>query len=221
MHIPHGFLSPEVAVGGYVVAAAACGAAVWQANRTLSEKQVPLLGVMAAFVFAAQMLNFPIPGATSGHFLGALMMAVLLGPLLSCLVMAVVLTIQCLAFADGGLDALGANILNMGVFAGAACYYLFILLRKVLPRTRVGFTVSLAIAAWFSVVISSALCAVELWLSGKFALALALPVMVGIHSLIGLGEAAITVAVTMVLVEARPDLVGGWMVPEGAAVPAK
>lgn len=215
MHIPYGFLSPEIAIGGYAVAAAACAAAVRQANRTLSERQVPLLGVMAAFVFAAQMLNFTIPGGTSGHFLGALMVAVLLGPLTSCLVMAVVLTIQCLGFADGGLDALGANILNMGVIAGAACYYVFVLLRKLLPNTKAGFSASVAIAAWFSVVSSSALCAVELWLSGTFALAVALPLMVGVHSLIGLGEAAITVAVITVLVETRPDLVKAWAPSEG------
>jgi len=207
MHIPHGFLRAEIAVATYVVAAAACAAAVRQANRTLSEKDIPLLSVVGAFVFAAQMLNFKIPGGTSGHFLGALMMAVLLGPLTSCLVMAVVLTIQCLGFADGGLDALGANILNMGVVAGALCYYFFALLKKLLPRTRAGFSASLAISAWFSVVASSAMCAVELWLSGTFAFGVALPLMVGIHSLIGLGEAAITVAVMAVLLEARPELV--------------
>jgi cobalt/nickel transport system permease protein len=179
MHIPHGFLSPGIAVGGYVVAAAVCAAAVRQANRTLSERQVPLLGVVAAFVFAAQMLNFPIPGGTSGHFLGALMVAVLLGPLVSCLVLAVVLTIQCLGFADGGLDALGANIFNMGVVAGTGCYYVFALLKRALPKTKWGFSASVGIAAWISIVVSAAFCAVELWVSGKVALSLALPMMVG------------------------------------------
>jgi len=223
MHIPHGLLTPEIAAGAYVMTAAACGAAIRQANRALSERQIPLLGVISAFVFAAQMLNFPIPvlGGTSGHFLGALMVAVLLGPLTSCLVMAVVLTIQCLGFADGGLDALGANILNMGVVAGAGCYYVFVLLRKVLPRTKTGFSASLGIAAWFSVVAASALCAVELWLSGKFALRVALPLMVGVHTLIGLGEAAITVAVITVLAQARPDLVETWAVADIAEAPAK
>jgi len=220
MHIPHGCLTPQIAIGGYVVAVAACAAAVRRANRNLSERQVPLLGVMAAFVFAAQMLNFNIPGGTSGHFLGALMLTVLLGPLTGCLVMAVVLTVQCLAFADGGLDALGANILNMGVAAGTGCYYVYALLKKALPKTRAGFSASLAVAAWLSIVISAAMCAVELWLSG-FPLRVALPMMVGIHALIGLGEAAITVAVTTVLLEARPDLAPGWPVSRKAAVAAE
>ncbi len=217
MHIPHGYLSPEVAIGGYVVSVGVCAVAVWKANRDLSERQVPLLGVMAAFVFAAQMLNFPIPGGTSGHFLGALMLAVLLGPLTSCLVMAVVLTIQCLAFADGGLDALGANILNMGVVAGMGCYYVLLLLKKILPKTRAGYSASVAIASWVSIVGSAAFCAAELSLSG-FPLGVTLPLMVSIHSLIGLGEAAITVAVLTVLMEARPDLAPGWLVSGRTAV---
>lgn len=207
MHIPHGYLSLEVAVGTYAAAIGVCAAAVWKANRDLSDRQIPLLGVMAAFVFAAQMLNFPIPGGTSGHFLGALMLAVLLGPLIACLVMAVVLAVQCFGFADGGLDALGANIVNMGAVAGAGCYYVYVFLKRFLPKTKAGFLASAAIAAWFSIVLSSACCAVELGLSGKLPLGVALPLMVGIHSVIGLGEAAVTVGVLTVLMEARPDLI--------------
>ncbi len=221
MHIPHGYLSPEISVGGYIAALAVCAAAVRRANRHLTEKEIPLLGVTAAFVFAAQMLNFKIPWGTSGHFLGALMLGVLFGPLLSSLIMAVVLAVQCLAFADGGFDALGANILNMGVVAGTGCYYLFAFLKRVLPKTRAGFSTSVAIAAWLSIVLSSALCAVELSLSGVFALRVALPMMVGVHSLIGLGEAAVSVAVINLLAEGRPDLVPGWSPGGSAAVVAE
>lgn len=221
MHIPPGFLNVEMAVGAYAASAIVCGVAIRQSNRTLSEKQIPLLGVVAAFVFAAQMLNFPIPGGTSGHFLGALLMAVLLGPLTACLVMAVVLAIQCIGFADGGLDALGANIFNMGVVAGAGCYYVFVFLRKLFPKTRGGGMASVAVAAWFSVVASSAMCAIELSLSGTLDIRLALPMMVGIHSLIGLGEAVITVAVMVVLLEARPDLIRAAVFPTEAAVAAE
>ena len=115
MHIPDGFLSPEVALACAVPAAAAVTYGVRRAGVELDERRVPLLGVTAAFVFAAQMLNFPVAGGTSGHFLGAALAAILLGPWLACLVMAVVLFAQAFVFADGGITALGANVLNMGV----------------------------------------------------------------------------------------------------------
>src|SRR4029453_18242523 len=115
MHVPDGFLSPEVAAVCAVPAIAAVGYGLRRADRTLDERRVPLLGVTAAFVFAAQMLNFPVAGGTSGHFLGAGLAALLLGPWLACLVMTVVISAQALFFADGGITALGANALNMGV----------------------------------------------------------------------------------------------------------
>ena len=115
MHIPDGFLTPEVALACAVPAAVCVGVGLRRANVDLDERRVPLLGVTAAFVFAAQMLNFPVAGGTSGHFLGAALAAILLGPWLACLVMAVVLGVQAFVFADGGITALGANILNMGV----------------------------------------------------------------------------------------------------------
>src|SRR5688572_27286000 len=118
MHIPDGFLSTEVALACAVPAAAAVAIGLRQANKTLDDRRVPLLGVTAAFIFAAQMLNFPVAGGTSGHFLGAALAAILLGPWLACLALAVVLGVQAFVFADGGLTALGANVFNMGV-AGA------------------------------------------------------------------------------------------------------
>ena len=123
MHIPEGFVSGSINVATYAVSIVACGLAVSRANKTVGERQIPLLGVTAAFIFAAQMLQFPVAGGTSGHFLGALLAAVLLGPLNACLIMALVLAIQCLAFADGGLTALGTNIFNMGIIGGSGCYY--------------------------------------------------------------------------------------------------
>ena len=115
MHIPDGFLTTEVALACAVPAAVAVGIGLKRANVELDERRVPLLGVTAAFVFAAQMLNFPVAGGTSGHFLGAALAAILLGPWLACLVLAVVLGVQAFVFADGGITALGANVLNMGV----------------------------------------------------------------------------------------------------------
>jgi len=115
VHVPDGFLSTEVALACAVPAVVAVGVGLRRAEVDLDERRVPLLGVTAAFVFAAQMLNFPIAGGTSGHFMGAALAAVLLGPWLACLVLAVVLGVQAFLFADGGITALGANVLNMGV----------------------------------------------------------------------------------------------------------
>src|SRR5690349_18460273 len=115
MHIPDGFLDPQVAVATGVVAGGAVAVGLRKAEASFDERSAPLLGVTAAFVFAAQMLNFPVAGGTSGHFLGAALATVLLRPWLACLVLAVVLLVQALLFADGGITALGANVLNMGV----------------------------------------------------------------------------------------------------------
>jgi cobalt/nickel transport system permease protein len=210
MHIPDGFLSGSVNAAAAAVSAAACGVALARANRTLGERQVPLLGVTAAFVFAAQMLNFPIAGGTSGHFLGAGLAAVLLGPLNACLVMAVVLLIQCLGFTDGGLTALGSNILNMGVAGAMGAYLVFRAVRAVLPSGRTGFLAAAAVASWSSVVLASACCALELALSGTSPLEFALPAMCAVHAVIGVGEAIITTMVLSMVLAARPDLVGEW-----------
>ena len=210
MHIPDGLVSGPINIATYVASAAVCGLAVVRANRTIGERQIPLLGVTAAFVFAAQMLNFPIAGGTSGHFLGAVLAAVLLGPLNACLIMALVLAIQCLFFGDGGLTALGTNIFNMGIVGGIVCYWLFRTLKFVLPKTRGYFLAAVAIASWSSVVLGSAVCALELAFSGTSPLKIALPAMVGIHTLIGLGEAVITVVVVSVVLASRPDLVTAW-----------
>lgn len=209
MHIPDGFVCGPVNVAGYAVSAAMVAAAMRQARKTLGDKEIPLLGTCAAFIFAAQMLNFPVAGGTSGHFLGALLAALLLGPLNACLVMSLVLVVQCLLFSDGGLTALGTNIFNMAIVGGWVSYGLFILLRRILPATGAGQTVATAIAAWLSVILASGCCAIELALSGTSLLALVFPAMLGIHALIGIGEAMITVAVVSVIAAARPDLLTG------------
>ncbi len=206
MHIPDGFLSFEVNATTAAISAACCALAVRQANRTLGERQVPMLGVAGAFIFAAQMLNFPIAGGTSGHFLGAVLAAVLLGPLNACLVMAIVLAIQCLVFADGGLTALGSNIFNMGVIGAFLGYPVFTGLRAVLPKTRGGSITAAAVASWASIVLASAACALELALSGTAPLRQALPAMTLVHAVIGIGEAIITAMVLSAVLGVRPDL---------------
>jgi len=222
MHIPDGFVSGTVNLATYAVSAGVCAIAVRRANRTLGEKQVPLLGITAAFIFAAQMLKFPAGPGVSGHLLGAMLAAALLGPLNACITMAVVLGIQCLMFNDGGLTALGSNLFNMGIVGGIGAYGIFAALRFLLPRTRTGFFAAAAVAAWFSVVLAAAACAAELAISGTSPLAVVMPAMVGVHALIGIGEAIITTAVLSAVLAVRPDLIGalsgaGRLAPRGTA----
>src|SRR5918997_556363 len=150
LHIPDGFLSGSVAGVGGVVAIAAVAIGLRVADRDLDEARVPLLGVLAAFVFAVQMLNFPVAGGTSGHFLGATLAAVLVGPWAAVICIAVVLVVQAL-FADGGISALGLNIVNMGLVGGLGGYAVFLCARWLLPRTRGGVVASSAVAAGLSV----------------------------------------------------------------------
>jgi cobalt/nickel transport system permease protein len=207
MHIPDGFLSNEVALACAVPAVAAVGYGLRRADVDLDDRRVPLLGVTAAFVFAAQMLNFPVAGGTSGHFLGAALAALLLGPWLAGLVLAVVLIAQAFVFADGGLTALGANVFNMGVIGGVVVGALMVGVRRVLPDTRAALLGVAAGGAWLAVVAGSAACAVELALSGTVPLGTVLPAMLGVHAVIGIGEAVITAAAMSAVLVSRPDLV--------------
>ena len=203
MHIPDGFLSADVALVCAVPAVAAVGMGLRQANRTLDERRVPLLGVTAAFVFAAQMLNFPVAGGTSGHFLGAALAAILLGPWLACLTMAVVIGVQALVFADGGITALGANVLNMGVIGALFVGGLMYAARAAAPTRILAIS---AVGAWLAVMLGATATAFELALSGTVPLHTVLPAMLGTHALIGAGEAVITVAAVSAVLSTRPDL---------------
>lgn len=216
MHIPDGFLSNEVAVACAIPAVAAVGYGLRRADVDLDDRRVPLLGVTAAFVFAAQMLNFPVAGGTSGHFLGAALAAVLLGPWLAGLVLAVVLVVQAFVFADGGITALGANVFNMGVIGGAVVGGVVLAVRKALPNTRTALLGAAAAGAWLAVMAGAAACAVELALAGTVPLATVLPAMLGVHAAIAVGEAVITVAAVSAVLATRPDLIHG-PVPEPAA----
>ena len=167
---------------------------------------MPLLGVLAAFIFAVQMLNFPVAGGTSGHLLGAALAAVLLGPWLACLVMAVVLTAQAFVFADGGITALGANVLNMGVLGALLAGFLLGGAGRAL-QTRGAFLGAVGGVAWLAVMIGATATSVELAVSDTVPLGTALPAMLGVHALIGIGEAVITVAAVSAVLASRPDLV--------------
>ncbi len=205
MHIPDGFLTVPVWAP---LAAASVGVVTFAAHRThatLDQERVPLMGVMGAFVFAAQMINVPVAGGTSGHLLGSVLLAVLLGPHVATLVMASVFVVQCFLFQDGGFTSLGANLFNMGIVGTYGGYYLYRGVRLVLPR-RPGSYAAVMLACWLSVVGASVLVAVELSLSGIVAFVPCLIAMAGVHALIGLFEGAITVAVLSFLVRVRPDL---------------
>jgi cobalt/nickel transport system permease protein len=214
MHIPDGFLTPEVAAACAVPAIGAVGYGLRRASRELDERRVPLLGVTAAFVFAAQMLNFPVAGGTSGHFLGAALAAILLGPWLAGLVLAVVLGVQSFVFADGGVTALGANVLNMGVIGALVVGGLMVGAQRVLPKRRGVFLAVSGVGAWLAVMAGATATAVELAISGTVPLGTVLPAMLGVHALIGIGEAVITVAAVSAVMSTRPDVVRA--LPQGA-----
>lgn len=219
MHIPDGFLSGGVATALYLLAILAIANGLRIANRSLDESRVPLLGVLAAFIFAVQMLNFPVAGGTSGHLLGATLAAVLLGPWIACLVMSVVLTTQCFAFADGGVSALGANTVNMGILGALLAGFLIKAAMSMLPKTRGAFLAAVGVTSWLAVMVGATATSVELALSGTVPLGTVLPAMLGVHALIGVGEAVITVAAVSAVLVSRPDLIalGRFPAPPAAA----
>jgi cobalt/nickel transport system permease protein len=208
MHIPDGFLNAGTLAPAWAVSAASVAYCVKKTTQKLKERMVPLMGIMSAFIFAAQMINFPVAGGTSGHLFGGVLAAVLLGPYAGAVVLTCVLIFQCLVFQDGGLLALGANILNMAVVGTGGGYLVFFGIIRML-KGRKGFFAGTAVAAWFSVVLAASLCAAELTLSGISPLWVILPAMAGIHAFIGVGEAIITVAVLGFILKVRPDLIYG------------
>ncbi len=207
MHIPDGFLSIGVVVICWVLAVAGIGLALWRTRRTLGERQVPVMGVLAAFIFAAQMLNFTVAGGTSGHLLGGALAAILLGPWPAMLVMTTVVAIQALLFQDGGLLVLGANILNMAVIAPVVAYGFYRGVRVLLGNRKGSTLVAGFVAAWVSVVVAATACAIQLGFSGTSPIGIALPAMAGIHALIGIGEGLITIGALALVTAVRPDLV--------------
>ena len=207
LHIPDGFLSAPVSLVGWVVTIGAVAYAARRAERTMSDRAVPLMGVMAAFIFATQMMNFPVAGGTSGHLLGGGLAAILLGPWAAIIVMAAVVGLQALLFQDGGLVVLGANIFNMGILTVAVGYGTFRLLAPFARTGSAGFIAAAFIAAALSVEVSAIATALQLAVSGTSPLSVALPAMAGVHLLIGLGEGAITAAALSFIRATSPGLI--------------
>lgn len=207
LHIPDGFLSLPVSLVTWILAIGLIALALNRVKADYQERAVPLMGVCGAFIFAAQMINFPIPGGTSGHLLGGTLAGVLLGPWAGSLVMAAVFVVQAVLFQDGGLTVLGANITNMGLVGTFGGYYLYKAIRFAIGRnTWAGMLVGTAVAAWASVFIAAIIAAVQLALSGTVPLDVAVSAMSFWHVLIGIGEAIITVIAVSFVWRSRPDL---------------
>ncbi|MFD6191059.1 energy-coupling factor ABC transporter permease [Streptomyces sp. NPDC060275] len=211
MHVPDGFINaPTSAVTG-VVAAGAIAVSLRGARRELDERTAPLAGLVAAFIFAVQMLNFPVAAGTSGHLLGGALAAILVGPYTGVLCVSVVLLMQGILFADGGLTALGVNITDMAIVTTVVAYALFRGLVKVLPRTRRSVTVASFVAALVSVPAAALAFTFLYWIGGTTDVSMGkvATAMIGVHVLIGIGEAAITALTVGAVIAVRPDLVYG------------
>ena len=201
MHIPDGFLSTEVWVPAAIVSAGALTISLRKSNKLLLDKSIPRIGIISAFIFAAQMINFPIAGGTSGHMLGASLAVALLGPWLSSVALSLVLIIQCLLFQDGGVTALGANIFNMAFVGVFSAYFVQKLFSKS-PRLH---STGILISAWFSVVAASFVCSLELGISNLAPMNIVISTMLIIHAIIGVGEALITLPVYIAVCKIIPD----------------
>lgn len=218
MHLADGFLSPPIWASFDALAFGTLGLCAWRLRGELPESRVPRMGMLGAFVFAAQMVNVGVASGTSGHLLGGVLVATLVGPEAATLVMAAVFVIQCLLFQDGGILALGANVVNMGLSGTIGGYLLLRGLLRVVPeRLR---DAALFAAAWFTVTGTSALVSVEMAASGTVPLGPSLVAMVSVHALIGLLEGAVTVAVVRFVRRVRPAVLEDTVlatVPAGAA----
>ena len=211
MHAPDGFLDPSVAVVTAVLSLAILGYCLKRSSAELQDQQIPLAGVSAAFIFGAQMFNFPVAAGTTGHLLGGALAAILLGPYLGSLVVAVVVVVQAMLFADGGISALGYNLLNMAIVPAFGGWAMFVLARKVLPANKSGVVVAAGLASAASVVAASVAFSIE-WLFGASApvpFDTVFSAMVGVHALIGIGEGVASAMVVAGVLASRPDLVAG------------
>lgn len=205
MHIPDGFLDTKTVVATATLSAVGVTMALRSLNAERRSRQIPLLGLAGAFVFTAQMLNFPVAGGTSGHLIGAVLASVLLGPSAAVIVITSVLFVQCFLFADGGVLALGANIFNMALVAPLCGYAIYSVIHKMIPGMR-GTIIAASFASWCSVLLASVCCTGELALSGTVPWATAFLAMTSVHALIGVGEGIITGLVIVAVNATRPEL---------------
>ena len=211
MHVPDGFLDAPTSLITAAVAAVGIGIALKGARRELDDRVAPLAGLVATFVFATQMLNFPVAGGTSGHLMGGALAAVLVGPYTGLLCLTVVLVVQSLLFADGGITALGTNVVLMAIMAVVGGYVVFRAAQLILPKRLSMVAPAAAVGAIASVVLSAGAFVVLYAVGGVIPIPFdtLLTAMVGVHVVIGIGEAVITFLVVASIVSVRPDLVHG------------
>jgi len=211
MHIANGIVNLPVSLAFAALAAIALTICVIRARQDLDDRLAPMAGLVAAFIFAVQMINYPVLPGVSGHLLGGALAVILVGPWVGALCVSVVLIVQSLVISDGGLSALGLNITNMALIGTAAGYLLVALLLRVVPRTNAGLGITAFTASVVSVVLASQGFILQYWLGGeielKASLAEAAGWMAGVHALIGVGEGIITAVTVLAVAKVRPDLV--------------
>ncbi len=214
MHIPDGLLNPATLVTLWIVVILVMILGYFKMGKLFekedSEKLIPYIGVLAATIFAFQFVNYPVPGGTSGHLVGGTLVAVILGPWASVIILFLVLIVQSL-FGDGGILALGANTFNMGIIGGIFGFYLVIFIVRILNKTsikkEISVTIATAIGSYIAIVLASFICAVEIGISGAIPIGIAIPAMVYWHILIGIGEAIISALIVFYIYKVKPDLI--------------
>jgi len=206
MHIPDGFVDLKTAITTGVISAGGVAASIYKIKKIFKSKVIVLMGMMAALIFALQMINFTIPGGTSGHLLGGALVVITLGPYAGVLVLTVVLIVQALVFMDGGVIAIGANVFNMAICGALSAFLIYMLLKRI-SKSKAMFYIAAAVASWFSVVVASSFAALELGFSGTYAMGVTLKAMILVHMVIGVGEALITTAIIAFIARVRPDLI--------------
>lgn len=212
MHAPDGYFAAWLAIAGWIIVGLMIWLAIRNTGEQLGERQIPLMGIVAAAIFAGQMINFAIPGGTSGHLLGGALAAVILGPWAGVLVMTAVIAVQALLFQDGGLLVMGLNIINMGIITSFVGFFTYRFINRFV-KGKPGLIAGAFIGGWVSMVVTAAFAAVELALSGTSPLEFALPAMIGVHALIGIGEGLLTAFALSFILAARPDLLNGEQAP--------
>ena len=214
MHIPDGLLDPITTIVLWIVTIAIMILGYFRMGKMFekedSEKMIPYIGVLAAIIFAFQFVNYPVPGGTSGHLVGGTLVAIILGPWASVIVLFLILVIQSL-FGDGGITALGANAFNMGIIGGIVGFYLVVLFVKLLKKTslkkELKVTIATGIGSYIAIVLASFICGIEIAISGTIPIEIAIPAMVFWHLIIGLGEAIISALIVFYIYKTKPDFI--------------